>query len=103
VVENFVTSVFTNTEREERTVETITKKNAMDFNRCSHFIMLLSLFDGAYDDKWEERRRYCVFKAGSILKALKKGEQPPRGNPNDPENDGLRQDPEELLAKKQAQ
>ena len=28
VVENFVTSVFTNTEKEERTCETITKKHA---------------------------------------------------------------------------
>jgi len=41
MVENFVTSVFTNVDKEERTCETITKKNAQDFNRCSHFIMLL--------------------------------------------------------------
>ena len=90
VVEQFVTSVFTNTDIEERTCETITKKNASDFNRCSHFIMLLSLFgDECYDDgNWEERRKYCVFKAGTILKAVKAGEQPPRGNPNDPDNDG---------------
>jgi vacuolar protein sorting-associated protein VTA1 len=64
VVENFVTSIFTNVEREERTCEEITKKNAVDFNRTSHFIMLLSIFDGCYDDTWEQRRKYCVFKAG---------------------------------------
>ena len=64
VVENFVTSIFTTVEKEERTVETITKKNAMDFNRTSHFIMLLSIFDDCYDDTWEQRRKYCVFKAG---------------------------------------
>lgn len=50
VVENFVTSIFTMIEKEERTVETITKKHALDFNRTSHFIMLLSIFDGIYDD-----------------------------------------------------
>lgn len=87
-VENFVVTIFTNTDKEERTIETITKKQAMDFNRCSHFIMLLSLFDDTYDDEWEEKRKYCVFKAGTILKHLKNGEQPPRGNPNDPTNDG---------------
>lgn len=64
VVENFVTSIFTTVEREERTCEEITKKNAIDFNRTSHFIMLLSIFDGCYDDAWEQRRKYCVFKAG---------------------------------------
>lgn len=73
-VENFVASVFTNTDKEERTCETITKKIAMDFNRCSHFIMLLSIFDDCYDDAWEEKRKYCVFKAGTIMKALKAGE-----------------------------
>lgn len=52
--------------------------------------MLLSQFGDAYDDGWEEKRKYCVFKAGTILKALKNGEQPPRGNPNDPDNDGSR-------------
>lgn len=94
VVEQFVTSVFTNTDLEERTCEAITKKNAADFNRCSHFIMLLSLFDDCYEEGgWEERRKYCVFKAGTILKAVKAGQQPPRGNPNDPENDGQRQMP----------
>ena len=90
VVENFVTSVFTHTDKEERTCETIEKRHAQDFNRCSHFIMLLSSFHGAYDEQWEEKRKYCVFKAGTILKSLKAGVQPPRGNPNDPDNDGER-------------
>ena len=73
VVENFVASVFTNTEKDERTVEVIGKEQAAAFNRCSHFIMLLTLFDDAYDDAWEEKRKYCVYKAGTILKALKAG------------------------------
>ena len=88
IVENFVLSQFTMVDKEERTCETITKSNALAFNRCSHFIMLLDMFDGLYDDEWESRRKYCVYKAGNILKCLKSGTQPPRGNPNDPNNDG---------------
>jgi hypothetical protein len=53
--------------------------------------MLLSIFDNSYDDAWEEKRKYCVFKAGTILKAIKNGQEPARGNPNDPNNDGKRQ------------
>jgi hypothetical protein len=45
-VENFVMSVFAKTDSEERTCETITKKNAIDFNRAGHFINLLSLVNG---------------------------------------------------------
>jgi len=56
--------------------------------------MLLSLFGDAYDEgNWEEKRKYCMFKAGVIMKALKNGEQPERGNPNDPENNGQREIP----------
>jgi len=51
-VENFVLSVFTKTDKEERTDETITKKNAMDFKRTGDFIMLLDLFDGAMTEDW---------------------------------------------------
>ena len=42
---------------------------------------------------WEEKRKYCQFKAGTILKALKAGQQPPRGNPNDLNNTGEREMP----------
>jgi len=63
--------------------------------------MLLSIFPDIYDDSWEEKRKYCVFKAGTILKTLKAGQQPPRGNPNDPENDGQRKTADELKTKKE--
>lgn len=53
VVENFVLSMFTKCEKEERTCETITKTNAQDFNRCNHFIALLTLFnDGELEEHW---------------------------------------------------
>ena len=79
-LDNFILSVFAQTDKEERTCETITKKNAVDFKRTGDFIQVLSVFD-ALDPEWEERRKYCVYKAGTIMKALKSGQQPERGNP----------------------
>jgi len=73
-VENFVLSVFAQTDKEERTCETITRKNAADFKRTMDFIALLTLFDDAMTEEWEERKRYCMYKAGTIMKALKAGE-----------------------------
>ena len=72
-VDNFVMSIFAKTDKDERTCETITKKNAIEFNRCVHFIQLLTNF-GELDPEWVEREKYCKYKAGSILKALKSGE-----------------------------
>lgn len=40
---------------------------------------------GALSEEWEQRRKYCVYKAGTIMKCLKSGEVPPRGNPFEPE------------------
>jgi len=83
-VNNFVLTVFAKADKEEREVETITKKQAIDFKRVSDFVQILTLF-GELDPDMEEKRKYCVFKAGSIMKALKEGKQPDfRGNPNDP-------------------
>lgn len=80
VIENFVLSSFAKTDKEERTCEKITKQNALDFKRCADFIMLLTIF-GNLEEEWKEREKYCKYKAGTILKALKNGEEPPRGNP----------------------
>lgn len=90
VVETFVSSIFTNADKEERTCETITKKHAMDFNFCNHMIELMGMFgpEAVTEGGWPEKKKYCMFKAASILKALKAGQQPPRGNPNDPNNTG---------------
>lgn len=79
-VENFILSVFAKTDKDERTVEKITKQNAMDFKRCADFIALLTLF-GELEEEWKEREKYCKYKAGTILKAIKSGQEPPRGNP----------------------
>jgi len=82
-VDNFCLSMFARVDKEERTCLAITKQNAIDFNRAGHFIQVLSVF-GALEPEWEERAKYCKYKAGTILKALKEGRQPDRGNPNDP-------------------
>ena len=83
-VNNFVLTVFAKADKEEREVEIITKKHALDFKRLNDFIQVLTLF-GELDADWETKRKYCVFKAGSIMQALKVGKQPDfRGNPNDP-------------------
>jgi len=36
---------------------------------------------GPLEQEWLEREKYCKFKAGIILKCIKTGEEPPRGNP----------------------
>ena len=86
-VENFVLSVFAAADKNERTVETITKKNAMEFKRAGDFIQILSMFGEVYTDDWQEKKKYCIYKAGTIMKALKNGEQPERGNPFAPEEE----------------
>ena len=79
-------SVFAKTDSEERTCETVTKKNAIDFNRAGHFINLLSLCNnGEVSEEWQSRGKYCLYKAGTIVKALKNGEVAARGNPFAPE------------------
>jgi vacuolar protein sorting-associated protein VTA1 len=97
VVEAFVTSTFTNADKDERTCETITKKNAQDFHFCGHMISLMGIFgpEAIEEGGWDEKKKYCQFKAATIIKAMKVGEQPPRGNPNDPNNTGEREMPEE--------
>ena len=32
-------------------------------------------------EEWEDRRKYCIYKAGTIMKCLKAGTEPERGNP----------------------
>ena len=74
VVEEFVLSMFVRTDNEERSCEEITKATAMQFQRVSHFIELLNIFSSPLDETWTERLKYCRYKAGTILKALKAGQ-----------------------------
>lgn len=96
-VNNFVLTVFAKADKEEREVETITKKQALDFKRVSDFIQILTLF-GELDPDWETKRKYCIFKAGSIMQALKAGKQPDfRGNPNDPPEEKKEVQPQDMM------
>ena len=70
-VENWVLSKFAQIDKEERTCETITKKHAMEFKRTADFIAILELFPDTLTEEWTERKKYCVYKAGTIMKALK--------------------------------
>ena len=65
-------TVFAKADKEEREIETITKKQALDFKRLNDFIQVMTLF-GPLDEDWETKRKYCVFKAGTIMQALKEG------------------------------
>ena len=47
------------------------------------------------EPEWQERLKYCKYKAGTILKCLKNGEEPPRGNPFVQEEEQLPQEQEE--------
>ena len=82
-MDNFVLSYFARADTDERTVEKVTKANAAAFRRAGHFIDVLTIW-GPLEEEWAKRRKYAMFKAGDILKALKAGVEPTRGNPNEP-------------------
>jgi len=90
-----VLSVFAKIDKEDRTDATITKNHALSFKRCADFIQILTLF-GPMEPEWTERAKYCNFKAGIILKCLKNGEEPPRGNPFAPEEETQPETTEEV-------
>eukprot|EP00831_Metopus_contortus_P070242 TRINITY_DN635_c0_g1_i3.p1 TRINITY_DN635_c0_g1~~TRINITY_DN635_c0_g1_i3.p1 ORF type:complete len:280 (-),score=55.26 TRINITY_DN635_c0_g1_i3:41-880(-) len=83
MVDDFCARTFVALDKDERNAPTITKGHAIQFNSMSHFIELLSVY-GSLSPEWEEKRKYCKYKAGNILKCLKQGIDPPRGHPNDP-------------------
>ena len=91
----FCANIFTNADKNERTCETITKANAVEFNTFKHFISVLECLgsDVLSQGGWDLKIKYCAYKSGTILKALKAGQQPPRGNPDDPNNTGEREMP----------
>ena len=76
VVEAFVSSSFTNADKDERTCETITKKNAQDFHFCNHMIELMGMFgaEAITEGGWADKKKYCMMKTSTIMKALKAGQ-----------------------------
>lgn len=91
MLEDFCGKNFVRMDKEDHTAPKLTKEHASRFNTTAHFIQLLSTYD-AMTPKWEEKSilekkvvKYCKLKASSILKCLKQGVDPPRGNPNNPD------------------
>ena len=83
VFENFVQSQFTAIDNEERTAEEIKMMHALVFKQVSFLIESLDVIkEDGIGAEWTERRKYCLWKAGDIIKNLKAGVQPRRGNPN---------------------
>jgi len=90
-LENFILSVFAAADNDERKCETVGKAQAVAFKRAADFITVMTLFP-PLSEEWQERRKFSLYKAGMIMKCLKAGEVPPRGNPFEPEK------PEEIPA-----
>ena len=84
VVENFVLSGFAKADKEERTCAVVGREHAVAFNHSKNFIQVLQIW-GNLSEEWQKRLDYCKYKAGTILKCLKEGTEPPRGNPFEPE------------------
>ena len=55
--------------------------HAFAFKQCAFVIECLEEIK-KYDDEWKQRRDYCLFKATDIMRWLKAGTVPVRGNPN---------------------
>lgn len=55
--------------------------HALAFKQCAFVIECLEEIK-KYTEEWKQRRNYCLFKATDIMKWLKAGTVPVRGNPN---------------------
>lgn len=80
--ESFVQSTFQKTDQEERTCEKIDKTHSLSFKKLAFLIETLNvIYPEGLNQTWEERWKYCIFKATDIFRSLKQGIQPKRGNP----------------------
>ena len=82
--EKFITMLFISADNDDRKTGS-TKKTAQKFLILSYFIEAFNVFEDIRND-WEEKRIYCKWKTADILKAIKNGQQPLPGGPN--ERDG---------------
>lgn len=91
----FLENIFANVDDEDRTGE-VTESTAYKFKMLSVLIEVLKKWgEEAFNNEWKEKSKfsiclilyllvkYCKFKAVDIAKALKNGEKPRRGGPND--------------------
>ncbi|OMJ94427.1 hypothetical protein SteCoe_2481 [Stentor coeruleus] len=83
--EKFITMLFISADTDDRKTGS-TKATAQKFLILSYFIEAFNVFQEIPQD-WEEKRIYCKWKAADILKAIKKGEKPLPGGPNERGNE----------------
>ena len=93
--EKFSDKIFDKADQEDRSGEA-DRNTARTFYAAASFFEILQQFykdDDGSEEVAEQKKKavYCKWKATEILKAIKEGQQPLRGNPNDPTNDGQRQ------------
>ena len=79
--EKFITMLFISADNDDRKTGS-TKKTAQKFLILSYFIEAFNVFEDLSED-WEEKRIYCKWKTADILKAMKNGQQPLPGGPNE--------------------
>ena len=94
--EKFITMLFVSADTEDRKSGS-TKKTAQKFLILSYFIEAFNVFEDITPE-WEEKRVFSKWKAADILKALKRGEKPLAGGPNERTGgeESKRQQPENL-------
>ncbi|OMJ88483.1 hypothetical protein SteCoe_9613 [Stentor coeruleus] len=83
--EKFITMLFISADNDDRKTGS-TKATAQKFLILSYFIEAFNVFQEIPQD-WEEKRIYCKWKAADILKAIKRGEKPLPGGPNERGNE----------------
>ena len=81
-LEKFCDEIFGSIVEEDLSIEKITILHAIQFNTTADIIEVLSSF-GPLTPDWEEKRRYCRYKAILIYKCIKSKIDMPRGRPND--------------------
>ncbi|RMX69355.1 hypothetical protein DD238_001336 [Peronospora effusa] len=89
ICEDFAMEIFSKADDEDRT-GIATKSTARTFYAAGTFFDILHQFGDISEDvsKWsgtvvQEKRRYCKYKAATILKAIKDGKVPTPGSPEE--------------------
>ena len=80
--EEFIENMFANVDEEDREKD-VTMKTAKSFKMLSELIDVFHFFGDEIPNGWNDKKKYCKFKAVDIAKCLKAGEVPKRGGPNE--------------------
>ncbi|CAI5730728.1 unnamed protein product [Peronospora farinosa] len=81
ICEDFAMEIFSKADDEDRT-GIATKSTARTFYAAGTFFDILHQFGDISEDV-QEKRRYCKYKAATILKAIKNGKVPTPGSPEE--------------------